>query len=114
MSSPCYRLRPDFQSPVSASGLNFISLISAAGDLKSDNIFVNGSAGIVKIGDLGFATLRGGMSVVMSVIGEEAGEPALPAGEGTGVAVDEADEAEDMRQLHDGDLVGNSCLFILP
>ena len=106
MSSPCYRLRPDFQSPVSASGLNFISLISAAGDLKSDNIFVNGSAGIVKIGDLGFATLRGGMSVVMSVIGEKGegrggtrverrkghdergderdrrggGEPALPAG----------------------------------
>ena len=38
-------------------------------DLKSDNIFVNGSAGIVKIGDLGFATLRGAVGAVMSVIG---------------------------------------------
>jgi len=38
-------------------------------DLKSDNIFVNGSAGIVKIGDLGFATLRGAVGTVMSVIG---------------------------------------------
>ena len=92
MSSPCYRLRPDFQSPVSASGLNFISLISAAGDLKSDNIFVNGSAGIVKIGDLGFATLRGGMSVVMSVIGEEGEAPVLPVGRGVNM-VDEVEDA---------------------
>mmetsp|Transcript_30896 Transcript_30896/g.91879 ORF Transcript_30896/g.91879 Transcript_30896/m.91879 type:complete len:217 (-) Transcript_30896:2501-3151(-) len=39
-------------------------------DLKSDNIFVNGSSGTVKIGDLGFATMRAGLSVAMSVIGE--------------------------------------------
>eukprot|EP00798_Chlamydomonas_sp_ICE-L_P004847 gene4846-34604_t len=38
-------------------------------DLKSDNIFVNGSSGVVKIGDLGFATMRAGLSTVMSVIG---------------------------------------------
>jgi len=38
-------------------------------DLKSDNIFVNGSSGTVKIGDLGFATMRAGLSVAMSVIG---------------------------------------------
>ncbi len=64
-------------------------------DLKSDNIFVNGTSGTVKIGvsemamlmvlvgsslpaplfvitrtqDLGFATMRGGVSVAMSVIG---------------------------------------------
>eukprot|EP00798_Chlamydomonas_sp_ICE-L_P030373 gene30373-35379_t len=38
-------------------------------DLKSDNIFVNGSAGVVKIGDLGFATMRAGLSTAMSVIG---------------------------------------------
>ncbi|KAG1678612.1 hypothetical protein FOA52_012619 [Chlamydomonas sp. UWO 241] len=36
---------------------------------KSDNIFVNGSSGVVKIGDLGFATMRAGLSAAMSVIG---------------------------------------------
>ena len=77
---PCFRLRPEFH-PVYASG-----------DLKSDNIFVNGSAGIVKIGDLGFATLRGGMSVVMSVIGEEGEAPVLPVGRGVNM-VDEVEDA---------------------
>jgi len=38
-------------------------------DLKSDNIFVNGTSGILKIGDLGFATFRAGFSAAMSVIG---------------------------------------------
>mmetsp|Transcript_6314 Transcript_6314/g.13917 ORF Transcript_6314/g.13917 Transcript_6314/m.13917 type:complete len:717 (+) Transcript_6314:224-2374(+) len=38
-------------------------------DLKSDNIFVNGTSGEVKIGDLGFATMRAGLSMAMSVIG---------------------------------------------
>jgi serine/threonine protein kinase len=33
-------------------------------DLKCDNIFVNGSTGIVKIGDLGLATAQQGLSVV--------------------------------------------------
>lgn len=37
--------------------------------LQSDNIFVNGSSGVVKIGDLGFATMRAGLSMAMSVIG---------------------------------------------
>lgn len=40
-------------------------------DLKSDNIFISGCSGTVKIGDLGFATMlnRTGRSVAMSVIG---------------------------------------------
>ncbi|KAG1675166.1 hypothetical protein FOA52_003389 [Chlamydomonas sp. UWO 241] len=38
-------------------------------DLKSDNIFVNGSSGVVKIGDLGFATVSAGLDTAMSVIG---------------------------------------------
>lgn len=38
-------------------------------DLKCDNVFVNGAAGELKIGDLGFATLLKGMSAPLSVIG---------------------------------------------
>lgn len=38
-------------------------------DLKSDNIFVHGSSGTLKIADLGFATLLSGISSAMSVIG---------------------------------------------
>lgn len=37
--------------------------------MQSDNIFVNGTSGILKIGDLGFATFRAGFSAAMSVIG---------------------------------------------
>jgi len=33
-------------------------------DLKCDNVFVNGSTGVVKIGDLGLATAQQGLSVV--------------------------------------------------
>jgi serine/threonine protein kinase len=50
-------------------------------DLKCDNIFVNGAAGELKIGDLGFATLLKGMSAPLSVIGTpEVRERALVAG----------------------------------
>ena len=38
-------------------------------DLKCDNIFVNGSAGVVKIGDLGLATLRRGSTAPQSCLG---------------------------------------------
>lgn len=38
-------------------------------DLKCDNIFVNGSAGVVKIGDLGLATLLRGTTVPQSCTG---------------------------------------------
>jgi serine/threonine protein kinase len=38
-------------------------------DLKSDNIFINGTSGKIKIGDLGFATFLAGFSAAMSVIG---------------------------------------------
>ena len=37
-------------------------------DLKCDNIFINGTTGLVKIGDLGLATLK--RSEVSTVIGE--------------------------------------------
>ena len=37
-------------------------------DLKCDNIFINGTTGLVKIGDLGLATLK--RSDVSTVIGE--------------------------------------------
>ena len=37
-------------------------------DLKCDNIFINGTTGLVKIGDLGLATLK--ISDVKTVIGE--------------------------------------------
>ena len=37
-------------------------------DLKCDNIFINGTTGLVKIGDLGLATLK--RSDVKTVIGE--------------------------------------------
>ena len=36
-------------------------------DLKCDNIFVNGASGVVKIGDLGLASCRRGLSVVGTV-----------------------------------------------
>lgn len=38
-------------------------------DLKCDNIFINGTTGLVKIGDLGLATLKKS-SFAKSVIGE--------------------------------------------
>lgn len=38
-------------------------------DLKCDNIFVNGSSGVVKIGDLGLATLWRGLTAPQSVLG---------------------------------------------
>ena len=39
-------------------------------DLKCDNIFINGTTGLVKIGDLGLATLKKS-SFAKSVIGKE-------------------------------------------
>ena len=38
-------------------------------DLKCDNIFVNGSDGVVKIGDLGLATMLRARTAPQSVIG---------------------------------------------
>lgn len=38
-------------------------------DLKCDNIFVNGTSGVVKIGDLGLATLFRGLTTPQSVLG---------------------------------------------
>ena len=38
-------------------------------DLKSDNIFINGCEGIVKIGDLGLATLLRARTAPQSVLG---------------------------------------------
>jgi serine/threonine protein kinase len=38
-------------------------------DLKCDNIFVNGTSGVVKIGDLGLATLWRGLTTPQSVLG---------------------------------------------
>ena len=42
-------------------------------DLKCDNIFINGTTGLVKIGDLGLATLK--RSDVKTVIGKQMGNP---------------------------------------
>lgn len=39
-------------------------------DLKCDNIFINGSEGIVKIGDLGLATLLRARTAPQSVLGD--------------------------------------------
>lgn len=39
-------------------------------DLKCDNIFINGSQGVVKIGDLGLATLLRARTAPQSVLGE--------------------------------------------
>eukprot|EP00983_Pelagomonas_calceolata_P057429 1145058-Pelagomonas_calceolata.AAC.2 len=39
-------------------------------DLKCDNIFVNGASGVIKIGDLGLATLWHGLTTPQSVLGE--------------------------------------------
>lgn len=52
------------------SGLAFLherSIIHR--DLKCDNIFINGNAGEVKIGDLGLSTSTGKLSHAASVIG---------------------------------------------
>lgn len=38
-------------------------------DLKCDNIFINGTTGQVKIGDLGLATLQSNASAPRSVLG---------------------------------------------
>jgi WNK lysine deficient protein kinase len=38
-------------------------------DLKCDNIFINGAQGIVKIGDLGLATLLRARTAPQSVLG---------------------------------------------
>uniref|UniRef100_A0A7S3VRG8 non-specific serine/threonine protein kinase n=1 Tax=Dunaliella tertiolecta TaxID=3047 RepID=A0A7S3VRG8_DUNTE len=38
-------------------------------DLKCDNIFVNGASGVIKIGDLGLATLWHGLTTPQSVLG---------------------------------------------
>ncbi len=40
-------------------------------DLKCDNIFVNGNTGVIKIGDLGLATLKRGLTAPQSVLGEQ-------------------------------------------
>ena len=42
-------------------------------DLKCDNIFVNGSHGEVKIGDLGLAAILHHVHLARSVIGESLG-----------------------------------------
>lgn len=55
------------------SGLAFLherSIIHR--DLKCDNIFINGNAGEVKIGDLGLSTSTGKLSHAASVIGARA------------------------------------------
>lgn len=55
------------------SGLAFLherSIIHR--DLKCDNIFINGNAGEVKIGDLGLSTSTGNLSHAASVIGARA------------------------------------------
>jgi len=44
-------------------------------DLKCDNIFINGSEGVVKIGDLGLATMLRARTAPQSVLG--AGHPVL-------------------------------------
>jgi serine/threonine protein kinase len=46
-------------------------------DLKCDNIFVNGSAGVVKIGDLGLATLLRGTTAPQSCLGAHLSPVAL-------------------------------------
>ena len=38
-------------------------------DLKCDNIFVNGASGVIKLGDLGLATLWRGITTPQSVLG---------------------------------------------
>lgn len=38
-------------------------------DIKSDNIFINGESGLIKIGDLGCATNREFVGQLMSVVG---------------------------------------------
>ena len=39
-------------------------------DLKSDNIFINGCEGVVKIGDLGLATMLRARTAPQSVLGK--------------------------------------------
>lgn len=38
--------------------------------LQCDNIFVNGASGVIKLGDLGLATLWRGLTAPQSVLGE--------------------------------------------
>ena len=38
--------------------------------LQCDNIFVNGASGVIKIGDLGLATLWRGIAAPQSVLGK--------------------------------------------
>lgn len=47
-------------------------------DLKCDNIFVNGTSGVVKVGDLGLATLVRGYTTPQSVLGERRSAPPRP------------------------------------
>ncbi len=50
-------------------------------DLKSDNIFINGCEGVVKIGDLGLATMLRARTAPQSVLGElQALPPTLLSG----------------------------------
>jgi serine/threonine protein kinase len=51
-------------------------------DLKCDNIFVNGTSGVIKIGDLGLATLWRGLTTPQSVLGT----PEVSAGVGAKVS----------------------------
>jgi len=56
-------------------------------DLKCDNIFVNGTSGVVKVGDLGLATLVRGYTAPQSVLGERRagrGGGGAPPGAGRG------------------------------
>ena len=46
-------------------------------DLKCDNIFINGSDGVVKIGDLGLATMLRARTAPQSVLGETTSLPSL-------------------------------------
>ena len=47
-------------------------------DLKCDNIFINGAQGVVKIGDLGLATLLRARTAPQSVLGAALGWPSPP------------------------------------
>lgn len=50
-------------------------------DLKCDNIFINGSEGVVKIGDLGLATMLRARTAPQSVLGKSpAWSPSPPLG----------------------------------
>ena len=57
-------------------------------DLKCDNIFINGAQGVVKIGDLGLATLLRARTAPQSVLGASSSDllclslPLLKSGKG--------------------------------